>query len=322
MSTRITRSGIAALFALLVSSSQLQAWERDILRKDFGYGEDSPSSVPIKDIQQGCERPDCIVPIDAPKFVEASSAHYLSDDDLVLAIQIGQTARAYPVRILNYHEVVNDTIEGEPVAISFCPLCGSGAAFSRRVGGRTTTFGVSGLLYNSDLIMYDRASKSLWQQITGTALLGPRRGEVLTTVPLTMSTWASWRAAHPDTEVLAPPDADGRYAEATPYGDYDSSERLMFPVSANDPRIHPKTVVFGIVIDGQPMAVSERLLSRDGEVKAEIGGRRFVWSRMANGSVEVRDEHDKVYLDAHRMFWFAWFSFNPGTRFSDTLQTW
>jgi hypothetical protein len=322
MSTRITRSGVAALFTFLVLSLQVHAWERDILRKDFGYSDSSPSSVPMDAIQQGCDRRDCIASIDTPKFLDARAARYLADDDLVLGLQVGRTARAYPVRILNYHEVVNDTIEGEPVAISFCPLCGSGTAFSRRVRGRTTTFGISGLLYNSDLIMYDRASNSLWQQITGTALVGPRRGEVLANVPVAMTSWAEWRAAHPETTVLAPPDANGRYAVATPYGDYDSSARLMFPVSANDPRIHPKTVVFGIVIEGQPMAVSERLLSRDGQVTPEIGGRRFVWSRMADGSVEVRDAHDKVYRDAHRMFWFAWFSFNPGTRLSDTLQTW
>jgi hypothetical protein len=187
------------------------------------------------------------------------------------------------------------------------------------VAGQVTTFGVSGLLYNSDLIMYDRASKSLWQQITGSAFMGPRRGTALTSIPVTMTTWTDWRAAYPNTRVLAPPEANGRYANAKPYGDYDSSARLMFPVTANDPRIHPKTVVFGLIVEGQPMAVSERLLLRDGHVTQEWNGRQWVWSRAADGTVELRDDRDEIRRDAHRMFWFAWFSFNPGTRFAGAV---
>lgn len=310
---------VIALVSVLTVADAL-AWETDILREDFGYDDRTPSDVPMSALQQGCYRRDCIPAIDAPTFVDARAATYLTDDDLVLALQVGRSKRAYPVRLLNYHEIVNDTIEGKPVAITFCPLCGSGMAFSRRVRGRTTTFGVSGLLYNSDLIMYDRASKSLWQQITGAALVGPHRGEVLTPWPMTMTTWANWRSSHPDTQVLAPPAAEGRYASSTPYGDYDSSSRLMFPVTANDPRVHPKTVVFGAIIDGQAVAVSDRLLSRDGVVTQDVAGHRYAWSKSKDGSVQLTNEHGDVRRDAHRMFWFAWFSFNPGTQLSDTVH--
>lgn len=107
---------------------------------------------------QGCGRPDCIPSIDNPRFVAAAEAGFLADEDIVTAVELDGDARAYPVAILDYHEIVNDVTAGRPVAVTYCPLCGSGLVFERVFGGRTVEFGVSGLLHNNDLVLYDRAT--------------------------------------------------------------------------------------------------------------------------------------------------------------------
>jgi len=161
----------------------------------------SGALVPPRAIERGGPPRDGIPSIDQPRFVAAGQSG-LRDSDRVLGVARNGIVRAYPVRILNWHEIVNDRLAGEPVAITYCPLCGTGMAFSARAADRELSFGVSGLLYNSDVLLYDRATGSLWSQIMSRAVTGPLRGTSLTAVPLTHTTWADWRARHPRTEVL------------------------------------------------------------------------------------------------------------------------
>jgi hypothetical protein len=244
----------------------------------------------------------------------------LEDQDLVLGLEHGGVVRAYPAFILNHHEIVNDSLGGVPIAITYCPLCGSGVAFRRELDGEAVEFGVSGLLHNSDLILYDRASESLWQQITGKAISGPHRGEVLTPVPLAMTTWVEWRTAHPATEVLV---ADrGRLLSISnkqPYGDYDQSQRLMFPADSAAKRfLHPKQVVHGLRLPEGAVAVTERRLQNENPLRASVGELALEWQRSADGSVTVTRNDTGERLSAHRMFWFAWYSFNTDTALLDT----
>src|SRR3546814_872206 len=134
-----------------------RTWPVNVLSETFGFDENTPAEVPLSELIQGCPARDCIPAIENPKFVSAEQADFLADDDIVLAISVDGVHRAYPTAILSRHEIVNDTIAGQPIAITYCPLCGSGAAFSRRIDGEVTTFGVSGVLHNSDLVLYDRA---------------------------------------------------------------------------------------------------------------------------------------------------------------------
>lgn len=305
-------------FLATVVHGQGRSWGTDIVRDTFGFSADSPTDVPWEAIQQGCTSRDCIPAIDNPIFVAPAEARFLEADDLVMGLAIGGVVRAYPTRILNYHEIVNDTLGDRAIAVTWCPLCGSGVAFNRTLDGRTVEFGVSGLLHNSDLIMYDRDSQSLWQQITGAAFAGPRRGQTLTPVPLSMTTWAEWRTAHPDTEVLAPPSDSPRYATATPYGDYEQSDRLMFPVAQENRRLHPKTAVFGVELDdGGSFAVTDRALRAQPSLETEAAGRTLRWQRQDNGLVRVHDQ-DGSELIAHRMFWFAWYTFHVDTGVHDS----
>jgi len=300
------------LFALSSASVPAQGWPTNILRDTFGYDVDTPADVPWSEVQQACGSRDCIPSIDDPKFIAADDADFLGEDDIVMGIEVAGDARAYPISILNFHEIVNDVIGGEAIAITYCPLCGSGLAFDRNISGRVVEFGVSGLLRNSDLILYDRATESLWQQITGRAFAGPMRGEELVSRPVSITRFKRWRDAHPGTRVLSTDTGYRRpYENKTPYGDYDESDRLLFPV-AFDLRLHPKTVVYGVETGDTSFAITQDVLQAKGEVEqADNPGVRW---KMRNGgevTAERIDTGDR--LVAHRMFWFAWYSFHTTT---------
>ena len=159
--------GVTAIGLSVVSEGMAQTaeerprnrFEHDILRNTFGYDESSPSKVEFEHMYQGCPARDCIPSIDDPKYVSVEqAADFLGDSELVIAMAHNGDKRAWPIRILDFHEIVNDTIGGDPVAVTWCPLCGSGLAFERTVDGEVVEFGVSGLLHDSDLVMYDRAT--------------------------------------------------------------------------------------------------------------------------------------------------------------------
>lgn len=315
-----SRLPVALLALVFLAPGQAGAqehnWATDIIRDTFGFNASTPSDVPWDELLQGCGQRDCIPSIDKPRFVAAAEANFLADEDIVMAIELDGDARAYPVAILNYHEIVNDVIAGRPVAVTYCPLCGSGLVFERTFHDRVVEFGVSGLLRNSDLILYDRATESLWQQITGRALAGPMRGQALRTLPVAMTRWGTWKAAYPDTRVLSTDTGfDRPYANKTPYGDYDNSDRLLFP-AALDRRLHPKTVVYGVETDGKSFAVTEQALEHERTIAqgSEPGIR---WELADSGQVEAVRLDNGEPLVAHRMFWFAWFSFHVETQIYD-----
>lgn len=286
-----------------------RGYETDILLETFGFGAED-IDLDIARVVQGCAARDCIPSIDQPRFLPAAEVNFLDPDDLVLTLELYGDARAYPTRILDRHEIVNDRFDSTPVAVTYCPLCGSGLAFLRVIDGEETGFGVSGLLHNNDLILYDRRTESIWQQITGRALAGPKRGERLQMIPVGMSLWAGWREAHPGGRVLEPPLAAEAYAEKA-YGDYAKSDRLLFPVSVQDARLHPKRVVFGLELGDRSVAVDAAWLKEKESWRHEIDG-RTVELRWSDGN-GVSGRIDGDTIPVHRLYWFAWYSFHPDT---------
>ncbi|MEX2499472.1 MAG: DUF3179 domain-containing protein [Wenzhouxiangellaceae bacterium] len=289
-------------------------FDHDILKETFGYDESTPATVEFEEMFQGCPERDCIPSIEDPEYVEADEASaFLGDDELVIAVDHNGDKRAWPIRVLDFHEIVNDTIGGDPIAVTWCPLCGSGLAFMRKVEGETVEFGVSGLLHDSDLVMYDRKTNSLWQQITGEAVMGPAMGQTLEEVPATITAWKNWRSAHPETRVMAPPsDSDMDYGDSRRYAAYEESDRLAFPAARRDLSIHPKTVVHGFTIDGMHLAVTESALEENANIETELGNRSITISRHDDGRVTAVDDHGRSH-SAVRSFWFAWFNFHPDT---------
>lgn len=308
---------------LLISISALAASNRpgnprgytpDALLEVFKLTQ-ADSDVPFGALLQACAARDCIPSIDQPAFVTADSVDYLRDDDLLLVLIYNGITRAYPTRILDHHEIVNDMFGPDPVVVTYCPLCGSGLAFDRRQGGQVLEFGVSSLLHNSDLVMYDRQTNSLWQQITGKAFAGKSRGSRLKSLPLAVVEWKSWRQTHPQAQVLTVEDITADRYTKDAYGDYAQSDRLYMPVSATDARLHPKRVIYALEIGEQALALDGGWLAQQGQWSNEINGQNLVVTYGSDGDVSASLDGKPVTIT--RMYWFAWYSFHPRTALID-----
>jgi len=273
--------------------------------------------VPVQEIKRGGPPRDGIPAIDRPKFVAPSAADFLQPDDRVLGYVDSFGAKAYPIRILNWHEIVNDESGDTGLLVTYCPLCGTGMAFAV---DRGKTFGVSGLLYNSDVLLYDRATESLWSQIMGQAIAGPRRGELLELVPLRPTSWDAWRSTYPDALWLSTETGYRIDYQGDPYEGYERTRRLFFPVSARDRSYHPKALVMGVVIDGQSRAYPFEELAKVGEPLIEqIGSTtiRVQYDPAAKSAWVERLEGESgaapTDLPSVISYWFAWYAFHPTT---------
>ncbi|NNE13139.1 MAG: DUF3179 domain-containing protein, partial [Ilumatobacter sp.] len=187
-----------------------------------------PPLVQFEEIRSGGPPPDGIPPIDEPRFLLPGDVDFLADNEPVLALEIDGDARAYPVQIMTWHEIVNDTVGGTPVTVSYCPLCNSAVAYDRRLGDRILDFGTSGLLYNSALVMYDRQTQTLWSHFTGQGIIGELTGEELVTYPLATVAWSTWRDTNPDGLVLSRDTGFSRDYGRNPYPGYDRVDGVPF----------------------------------------------------------------------------------------------
>ena len=221
-----------------------------------GRGQPENLDIRLEEIVWGGVRPDGIPSLDSPRMVAAADAGYLDDDDPVFGVEIAGDARAYPLRILGWHEMMNDTVGGVPVALAYCTLCGSGILYETRVAPREEpfVFGTSGLLHRSNKLMFDRETHSLWSQFSGEPVSGPLRGRGLRLRPrpLVVESWAGWRARHPGTTVLSLDTGYRRdYGAGVVYRDYFAGPDLMFPaLSGADPEDRPKDYVFAVRAPG------------------------------------------------------------------------
>jgi hypothetical protein len=197
--------------------------------------------IPLDQIQSGGPPKDGIPALDHPAFVRAPEAdRNLKGDDMILGVEFAGVAKAYPVRILNWHEVVNDDVGAQPVLISWCPLCGSGVVYDPRVEGHRHAFGVSGLLYRQNLLLFDRETESLWSQLRGQAVAGQLAGTHLQLLPVSMSTWRNWYANHPQTFVLSFQTGYKRDYSRDPYRDWPLDRRMGLVVSyGGETKIYP-----------------------------------------------------------------------------------
>ena len=276
----------------------------------------SNSILPREQILHGGPPRDGIPALSDPKLVSPEKAGYLQPASRVIGISLHGQARAYPVAILNWHEIVNDEIGGQRVAVTYCPLCGTAVAFDASIDGKPTDFGVSGLLYNSDVLLYDRDTESLWSQIMNQAISGTRVGKKLTPIPVSHTTWRDWLADHPDTRVLSDDTGHSRDYRRDPYAGYEESRQTFFAVNNEAPdTYHPKEVVVGLGVDGVYKAYPFIELDKQGKSRFSdsINGRSFWFDWDAeNRSVTITDE-DGEAVAGLQGFWFAWFAFHPDT---------
>ena len=209
---------------------------------------------------------DGIPSVDTPNFTTASEVTYLSGNDLILGLRVGDEIRAYPHPILDWHEIVNDEISDLKFALTYCPLTGTGIGWDRVLDGEETTFGVSGLLFDSNLMPYDRATNSTWSQQRLECVNGANIGKNPKTVSLIETRWSVWKDAYPDSKVLNTETGFGRNYRQYPYGDFrTNNERLLFPVTNLDNRLPSKERVLG-VLDGDDAIAFQFVTSIDGPI--------------------------------------------------------
>ena len=237
-----------------------------------------------QNIQSGGPPKDGIPPIDRPKYVSAAEADkFLRSNDIVFGLAYQGVVKAYPQKILVWHEIVNDEIKGARIAMTYCPLTGSAVAFrGRSRDGAMLTFGTSGKLVNSNLLMYDRQTDSQWPQILGMAIDGTNKGTLLEETPLAWTHWSRWRQRHPDTLALSADTGYFRSYGTDPYGSYDKpgtyydSGGPLFPVMAKDGRFNPKEVVVGVKANGRQMAIHKQTLRAKKLINTSLAGRPLV----------------------------------------------
>lgn len=222
----ISRSLFALAAAMLFSMVEVamaetsQQWQREWPHTDF-----SRATVDLAEIVSGGPPKDGIPSIDKPKFMRASKIEGLAPNEPVLSVILGKDARAYPLRVMIWHEIVNDVVAGVPIAVTYCPLCNTGIVFDRRLDGRTLDFGTTGKLRHSDLVMYDRQTESWWQQYGGEAIVGELAGRSLKILPSRLESFESFRARTPDGRVLVPNNPRFRAYGSNPYVGYDQAPR-------------------------------------------------------------------------------------------------
>lgn len=286
--------------------------------------------VPLSDFQAGGPGKDGIPAIDRPRFKPAASIDFLHPREPVIELAAGGRARAYPLQILVWHEIVNDTAGGIPVAVTFCPLCNTAIVFDRRSGGRVLDFGVSGILRNSDLVMYDRQTESWWQQFGGKALVGDLAGTTLRALPARIVAWADFLRAHPRGAVLTRETGSDRPYGQNPYVGYDDvGSPPFFPAQhRDDARLAPKERVVFIERGKLAVAVAHSLLARKRSVEVRLGGTTYVVRVRGNVASPLdrgvsADGRDVLAVAVtvngkpvafSEPFWFAAAAFRPGTQ--------
>ena len=281
------------------------------------------SLVPASQVFSGGPDKDGIPSIDDPKFVNSRDADFIDDKDRVLGITINGISRAYPISILNWHEIVNDSIGDVFFVITYCPLCGSGVAFDSHIDGQVLSFGVSGLLYNSDVLLYDRETESLWSQLLSKAVTGKHKGLVLKMLPVIHTTWADWKRYHPSTQVLSKDTGYARSYNRDPYRGYEKSKHLYFPVFNKAPKMyHPKEKVLGLVSGEVYKAYPFVELNKYDQERFtdSVDGKSFTvhWNKKEQSGF-IADEEGLVH-PVVQGYWFAWYAFHPETKVFKSIR--
>lgn len=275
----------------------------------------SNAILPVNEIVSGGPKRDGIPTLTYPKFELASEADWLKPDDAVIGVYINGEARAYPVKILNWHEGVNDQIGENAFVVTFCPLCGSGMVFSRKVDDQVLEFGVSGLLYNSDLLLYDRQSESLWSQLEMKAVSGTKVNTPLELLASYQLSWLDWKRKYPDTKVLSKNTGFSRDYDREPYAGYSTNNRLLFAVKKRDSRLANKDEVVGVELDGRFKAYPIKKLKALGQnsFSDKIGGVSVQLEFLPESNALMVMNEAKELIASTKLYWFAWYAFHPDT---------
>jgi len=275
-----------------------------IARGDSVDGAPEPL-IDLNRLLSGGPPPDGIPSVDEPKFLTPSEVDFLEENEPVLALDVDGDVRAYPVQIMMWHEIVNDTVGGLPIAVSYCPLCNSAVAYDRRVDEQVVEFGTSGMLYNSALVMYDRQTETLWSHFTAEGIVGELTGTELETFPVATVPWGLWRDANPDGLVLSRDTGFDRSYGRNPYPGYDdvNSQPFLFDGEV-DGQFTAMTRMVGIEHNGEALGVPLFVLREDQVVTAEVGGTEVVvlWAAGTASSLDAGNVAGGIDVGATGVF--------------------
>lgn len=274
----------------------------------------SNSEIAINKIKQGGPPKDSIPALYYPNFLSASEVDFLNPNDKVIGITFNGEHKAYPLRILNHHEIVNDSISNIPVVVTYCPLCGSGMVFKAVVDSILLNFGVSGLLYNSDVLMYDKQTQSLWSQLMSRAITGDMSGETLDIFSSDHTTWQDWKTRYPETKVLSTETGFSRNYNKSPYEEYEESANLYFPVEELSDEFSVKEKILGIEVDGKFRAYPYKELKKHGGNRLEDTLNNVDYTIVFDASSKTsRILKSSKPIVSTTLYWFAWYAFHPET---------
>lgn len=310
--------GIVGIFIFTVVNDQFQipegetiVLEDDTLNimtdREISETDGVMHSIPLNEILSGGPGKDGIPSVDNPKFISTKEAdEFLDDKDVGLAIEYKGEKKFYPYQIMVWHEIVNDEIAGDKILVTYCPLCRTGIAFER-----DGEFGVSGKLWQSNLLMYDRSeNESLWSQVLGEAVLGPKTGTKLRIVSSNTVLYGEWKKKNPDTLVLSKDTGSIRLYGTDPYEGYYTNSVVSFGATFNDDRLDPKDFVLGVVVNGKYKAYHSEAL-KEGETKDNFSGEDIVIQKSDIGEVSMNiGENQLQYIGG---FWFSWLAVHPET---------
>lgn len=312
------KSSIGLVLMLLASLSlSVKAEEFNHLKRGWPKTDFSKHTVDLDELQSGGPGKDGIPAIDKPIFLPISKASNLQDNEPVIGLVVGSQAKAYPLRILMWHEIVNDEIAGIPVTVTYCPLCNTSIVFDRRLNGKVLDFGTTGNLRHSDLVMYDRQTESWWQQYGGEAIVGTHTGEKLNIIPSRLESLADFRQRAPKGQVLIPNNPSARDYGANPYVGYDQSPFPFLYKGVVPDNVSPMMRVVAVdnIAFTLPYLEEKKQIELDGlaldwragQVSA-LDATRIVESQDVGNVIVQRDGQDVPHVVT---FAFAFFAFHP-----------
>ncbi|MBI3384707.1 DUF3179 domain-containing protein [Candidatus Gottesmanbacteria bacterium] len=292
-------------------------WQKNTSSKSVSTLENK-HSIPLEEIVSVLPQ-DGIPSINQPKFISQDKANsFLKDNEPGIALSLNDIKRFYPFQILVWHEIVNDVIKGKRVLVTYCPLCLSGIVFDPQVGSESVEFGTSGKLWNSNLLMYDRKTKSLWSQILGEAVVGEMTGAKLTILSSDIIKYGDFKKLYPGGEVLSRDTGAVRTYGVDPYGDYYFKPDIYFPVNKKDGRLDTKALILGIVVNNEAKAYDLEAVRKHNEVADSFAGKSFV-IRLEKDSDTVRIYEKQTDGSLNRInpffaYWFSWVAAHPETK--------
>jgi Protein of unknown function (DUF3179) len=265
----------------------------------------SKTSDVLKNAISGGPRRDGIPALERPTFIPISQSNR-SDDMNVIVLSSGSETKVYPYNILTWHEIINDTIDGRPVAVTFCPLCGSAIVYDRTLpDGTISTFGVSGFLLESNMLMYDRQTESLWQQSTGMALAGMHLENKLQLVPFQLMSLKDAKQTYPSASIVSEQTGHTRDYEKNPYAGYETNNQFVFEPTNIDATFPPKTIMVVFYSGETPITVPWLALREKGSLETTVEGKDVNFSITPNGELTIKMEGEAASIPFYFEMWFS-----------------